>query len=165
MAGKERKRSRSHETPVVAFRTHQQALELLDLLAQLEGTSRNRLINKALMVYAEDLLSAKGRTHAVALRNRLRTINILQRRIEVNLSLNERRVTKDLQEDRLEMLEEAYRYARYTGSQAALLLLSKVAGWIAETFQEPTPADMKERAEALRASVDSLIEVHPAETG
>ncbi len=115
------------------------------------------------MVYVEDLLSAQGRTLAVALRDRLRRINILQQRIEVNLSLKERRVTKDLQEDRQEMLEEAYRYARYTRNQAALLL-SRVSSWLAETFQEPTPADMKERAEALRASVNSLIETHPAET-
>ncbi len=96
------------------------------------------------MVYVEDLLSAQGRTLAAALRNRLRRINILQQRIEVNLSLKERRVTKDLQEDRQEMLEEAYRYARYTRNQAALLVLSRVSSWLAETFQEPTPADIKE---------------------
>ena len=47
------------------------------------------------------------------------------------------------------MLEVACRYARYVRNHESPLVLSKVAGWLAATFQDPLPEDMKTRTREL----------------
>jgi hypothetical protein len=56
------------------------------------------------------------------------------------------------------MLEEACRYGRYVRNQASLLLLSKVAGWLAATFQDPLPEDIKTRTSDLTSLLIALTE-------
>jgi hypothetical protein len=54
------------------------------------------------------------------------------------------------------MLEEAYRYARYSRNQASLLLLSRVTDWLAATLQDPLPANMMTRTDELCALIETL---------
>ncbi len=158
-----RLRAGLQDSPVVTFRTHWQTLQALDGLAQLEGRSRNKLINTAVLQYALDYLGARGHTPPGYLRTRVRMIYVLQKRLEVNMALKEKRVLEDFERDRQEMLEEAYRYARYTRNEEALLLLSKVSGWLAATFEEPLPADMKTRTLELSALLEALEKTHAVE--
>ena len=101
------KEAGSKRKPVATFRTSWQMLQLLDSLAQLEGSSRGRIINAALWRYAEDYMASRGHTIPNSLRNKLRRIDILHKRIQVNLQLGENRVLEDLQENRKDMLDEA----------------------------------------------------------
>jgi hypothetical protein len=142
------------ENPVVTFRTRWQVIKLLDNLAQLEGKSRSGIINKALWQYALDYLGARGHTpFADYVKTRLRMIETLQKRIEVNMLLKENR---NLEEDRQKMLEETHLYARYAMNQASLLLLMKVSGWLAATLEDPPPADIEARTRELQALLNSL---------
>lgn len=145
------------ESPVVTFRTRWHILKILDDLAQLEGTNRNRIINKAVLQYAKDYLDARGQTISRSLSRQLSMINILQKRIEVKMMLKENR---NLEEDRQGMLEETHRYARCTMNQASLLLLMKVSGWLAATLEDPLPADIESRTRELQALLNSLTETH-----
>ncbi len=142
------------ENPVVTFRTRWQTIKLLDNLTQLEGKSRSMIINKALLQYALDYLGARGHVSPDYLKTRLRMIETLQKRIEVNMMLKE---NPDL-EDRQQMLEETHRYARYTRNQASLLLLSKVSGWLAATLEDPLPADIEARTRELQTLLKALTE-------
>lgn len=126
--------------------------QLLDSLAQLEQSSRSRIINTALWQYAEDYLGVRGRTVKGSLTRRLRRIDTLQRRIEVNLQLGKKRRMEDLQEDRKDMLDETYQYARYTANTASYRLLSRAACWLAHTFENVTPAP-----EILTGEVKALL--------
>jgi hypothetical protein len=151
------------DNPVVTFRTHWQTLQSLDSLAQLEGRSRNKIINTAVMQYVLDYLGARGHTPPGYLRTRIRMIQVLQKRLEINMALKDKRVLEDFERDRQEMLEEAYRYARYTKNQASLLLLSKVSSWLATTFDHRIPADMKRRATELSNLLETLEKTHSVE--
>ena len=145
------------ESPVVTFRTRWRIIKLLDYLTQLEGKSRSGIINKAVLQYALDYLGARGHASPHYVKIRLRMIEILQKRIEVNMMLKENR---NLEEDRRQMLEETHRYARYTMNQASLLLLMKVSGWLAATLEDPLPADIEVWTRELQALLNSLTETH-----
>ena len=58
------------------------------------------------------------------------------------------------------MLEETCRYARYARNEASLLILSKVAGWLAATFHDPLPEDMKARTSELTSFLGAATETH-----
>ena len=137
------------DTVIITIRASLLTLHLLDQLVELESKSRNRIINKAVHEHALDYLGARGHASPDYLRNRLRLIELLQKRIEMNLDRRGNLSVGNLEQDRREMLEEACRYARYARNQASLLLLSKVAGWLAATFQDPLPEDMKARTSEL----------------
>ncbi len=110
------------------------------------------------MQYALDYLGARGHVSPGYLKIRLRMIETLQKRIEVNMSMKKTRALTDLALDRQEMLEETHRYAKYTKDQASLLLLSKVSEWLAATFEDPPPADIDARSRELQALLKTLGE-------
>ncbi len=143
-------------SPVVTFRSRWQIIKLLDDLARLEGKSRSRIINKALLQYALDYLGARGHVSSDYVKIRLRMIETLQKRIEVNMMLKENR---NLEEDRQGMLDETHRYARCMMNQSSLLLLMKVSGWLAATLENP-PSDIEARTRELQALLNSLTETH-----
>ncbi len=157
------RRLRIEDTPVVTFRSPRQYLELLDGLAKLEGESRSKIINKAILQYGLDYFGARGRTPEGYLGTRLRMIKLLRKRIEVNMNLKENRDLGNFEQDRRQILEEACRYARYSKNQAPLLLLSKISGWLAATFEDPLPADMKARTYELQALLEASVETHHTE--
>ena len=162
MAEDKPKESSSKGNPVATFRTSWQMFQLLDSLAQLEGSSRSRIINAALWQYAEDYMAVRGRTIPNSLRNKLRRIDILHKRIQVNLQLGETRVLEDLQENRKDMLDEAYHYARYASNTDSFQLLSRTAEWLAHTFENATPAP-KAQTNDLMSLLKTLIEGREAE--
>jgi len=149
------------EKPIVTFRTRWQTIKLLDNLTQLEGKSRSGIINKALLQYALDYLGARGHASPDYVKIRLRMIETLQKRIEVNMMLKENR---NLEEDRQGMLEETHRYARCMMNQASLVLLMKVSGWLAATLEDPRPADIEARTRELQTLLKALTET-PSDNG
>jgi len=161
------KYAKRYGKPLISVRMGWQTIKMLDMLAQMEGTNRNRLINRAVMLYAEDWVGARRGVPAESLRNRLRLINILQKRIEVNLRLQDHRILNDLERDRLDILEEAYRYARYARNKKATMLLARVSDWLTETFEEQPSDQMMAKADQLRALLEELIaasSVNPTST-
>jgi hypothetical protein len=76
----------------------------------------------------------------------------------MNLDPQANRIFGTLEEDRRQILDEAYRYARYTRNQTSLLLLSKISGWVAATFEDPLPEGMKTRTGELLELLGSLME-------
>lgn len=157
------KGSGSKGNPVATFRTSWQMLQLLDSLAQLEGSSRSRIISAALWQYAEDYMTARGRTIPSSLKNKLRRIDILQRRIQVNLQQGEKRALEDLQENRKDMLDEAYHYARYASNTDSFQLLSRTAEWLTHTFENKATASESLTSE-LKGLLKSLIEAEETRT-
>ncbi len=91
-------------------------------------------------------------------------MQVLLKRVQANLELKDLEASVGLEEDRQQILEEAYRYARYARNQPSLFLLSKVTDWLADTFQDPLPADMKVRTDELSALLETLEKTHAADT-
>ena len=157
--------SRLAHSPVLTFRTHWPTVELLDGLAQLEGSSRSRIINAAITQYALDYFAARGRTPAGYFETRVRLMQVLLKRLQVNLKLEDKEDSAGLEEDRQQILEEACRYARYSRNQPSLFLLSKVTDWLAITFQNPLPADMTARTDEISALLETLMKTHATDAG
>ena len=82
---------------------------------------------------------------------------MLQKRIEVNLQLGHERRTDELEENRRDMLDEAFHYARYTGNTDSYQLLSRAAAWLAHTFEKAIPAPENLTAE-LKVLLKALVE-------
>jgi len=108
------------------------------------------------MQYSQDWLGARGHVIPGSLRNRLRRIDILQKRIRVNLQLGDRQVLDDLGVDRKDMLDEAYYYARYSNNNDSFQLLSQVTGWLTHAF-DPTATVPEAETSHLQALLDKLI--------
>lgn len=148
------------ESTIITIRTSLPTLHVLDQLTQLESKSRNRIIIKAIHEHALDYVGARGHASSDYLRNRLRLVELLQKRIEMNLDLKGCMNVGNIEQDRRQMLEETCRYARYARNEASLLILSKVAGWLAATFHDPLPEDMKARTSELTSFLGAATETH-----
>jgi hypothetical protein len=149
---------------VITIRVSLLTLNLLDKLVRLEGRSRNRIINRAVHEHALDYLGVVGHASPNFLRNKLRLIELLQKRIEISLVQKGNQPVTGIDQDRRDMLDEACRYTRYATNHGSLLLLSKISSWIAATIQEPVPADAQTQGRELTHLLETLTKTQTAES-